>query len=267
MLLSVVVTCYQDSHSLDLVLAGFARQTWQKFDLHVVNDGGARELSDVADKYQGQLDIYYHYLEPQTSKFRLAAARNLGIRHCRSDDRILVVDGDCVPARDLVERHVAYGSQDVVICGRRKHVDQRKVESLSVEIEDLEPFVVADDRRFEMDFGVYRAMCRLLRTGQRRFELPHWRAAWGFQQSFPTRRLEQTGGYWERFNVYGGEDQELAWRMRGAGCKLWADFDCLVYHLDHDQRSLETGYRWIIRESQRLGGIQRNGSPLLRRSP
>lgn len=244
--LSVVIVTYNDDKALRRCLDSIWRETDEEelpLDLIVVDDGGNTDSRKVVeDQNRGW---QWFYLSPASDQFRLSAARNLGLRHARGD-RVLCLDGDCMARPDMLKQHRLVFA-DEVRCGLRTHLPW-----------DARP--IRPDERFHLRGGPYaQSHAGLASKTRKPFEISY-RAAWGFQMSFPRELAMSIGGFNEEFQEYGGEDQEFAGRMRQAGCRLLLDPLAMCYHSDHPKRKGS----WIQRVQQSLQNPSpiRNGGPL-----
>lgn len=226
----IIITTYNKPRELRLSLDGFTRQTRTDFKVHVVNDGGDC-VESIVGQFSHKLDIDYHFFGPVTSEFRLAAARNVGLRHCQGE-RVLVHDGDVVPGPDLVAIHAGYGDQLAIVGSNRIGVDYADWRDLD-DTTNIAAFaqgvrIVAPGRQC-----IWEIVCLPKWDAERNFSIDPYRDAWGPSISVPTQPVKTIGGYWEEFVGWGGEDAELAMRLGRMGCRTLIRPDALVYHLDH----------------------------------
>lgn len=233
--LSVVVPIYDKIPELRMMLDGFARQTDPEFDLHLVNDGGLPQMGDVVTGYADRIsNLYYHYLTPATQDFRAAATRQLGLyRSC--NDRILNIDGDCIPADNLVAGHKSCDDPSAFILGHRYHCfgDPLRETAPSCEA-DIRQHICREDSRWKKGPGFETRR----QHGTYRFKIgKHYGLAWSCHISYSAEFACRVGGWDTQFVGYGEEDIDFAGRMCMAGqanFEVW--FDLTVYHVDHPER-------------------------------
>jgi glycosyltransferase involved in cell wall biosynthesis len=175
---SVVLTTYDDDHRLELSLSGYAAQSVKDFELWVVNDGGPRtggidQTRLLVESFRPQLDVHYLYLEPESAEFRLASARNLGIRQAQAKT-LIISDGDCVPHPDLVQILTHYARDDRLLLGVRKLIPFDAIATLtSADLPKLPDLVWQDDERLGFLGETVQETFRSLKDST----LP---TAWGF---------------------------------------------------------------------------------------
>ena len=57
---SIIVPVYNRPDEVDELLESLTTQTFQDFDVILVEDGSSKPCKDVADKYSDKLDIHYY---------------------------------------------------------------------------------------------------------------------------------------------------------------------------------------------------------------
>lgn len=274
-MLSVIIPTYNETKALDLVLDGFAHQTDKDFIIHIIDDGGDIPLDTIIKKHK--LNITLYYLQPQSPLFRAGAARNLGIRECRTD-RILFHDHDSVPSPNVVAEHAKYGDQKLIICSNRQYIPQ---EQWPTAADSIEIAKLAMGNRISISIQQSRIKGQItnVRNADCNAELylrdiydPNkggiyhaWEDVWGCSMSMPCTLLKSIGGYWEEFVGWGGEDVELGMRMVAAGCRVVLRPDINTYHLNHPRRNKTAQWDRIdtlLAQSMAMPTLIRNGGPL-----
>lgn len=259
--LSVVIVTYNAPEQLRACLRYLRRSLWATDEVIVVDDGGSVSGVDriVEEVLQGQPASWrYHYHGPTTTQFRLAAARNIGLRYA-SRSRVLCLDGDCLPDASMLSYH-RHITPFVLLCGLREHIKTPVAEINALPVQDSFSTLGArePDERYRLKGGVYQRSYELLKANK--YGSVHYRACWGFQMSFPLHTACAIGGFNEEFETYGGEDQEFAGRMQQTGLLLDIDPRAICYHLAHPRRSGD--WQRQVAESLERKSPMRNGGPL-----
>lgn len=242
--LDVIIITYEANQQLELCLEGFCNQDDPDFKVYVVNDGGTFTTDKVVGNYANRLKIEYLYLDPPSKEFRLSRARNLGLSRCTAD-RILTIDGDCIPSRFVTAKHKMAGRAPIVLSGMRRHLPESCWEKLTKEaVKDVESLKWNPEYRHEHghEFQIQAFQ-----------ETRYHGACWGMHVSFPRLLLQKVGGWNERFVGYGAEDEELCVRMVRKGAIIVYRPDLFVYHLDHPLRSGDPASRKLYRETVHNG--------------
>lgn len=235
--LTVVIPVYNRVDLLDRTIAGLRNQTLpsDRFDVRVADDGSSEDVAGVVASHADSLPIT---LVHQTHDgFGLAKARNLGAAEAQGDV-LVFLDADCIPAPNLLERHVFWQSRasNLVVAGTRRDIDStafspRDIASARAKLadavgdaDDNGGYIPNDWRR-----AVFRKTRKLL-LGDAGF-----RAAIGANLSVRRDRFEAVGGYSEDFDRWGGEDTEFNWRVWNDGAFFVPDTLAMAYHqVQHD---------------------------------
>jgi GT2 family glycosyltransferase len=235
---SVVITSYNDDKRLRLTLWGWAGQSVKDFELNVVDDGGDTpgETQRLVLSFARYMKVSYSYLQPSKKAmggqiFRLSAARNLGIRRS-SGETLVISDGDTIPAPNVVSVMLGSARPDRVLIGIRKRLPMHAVNTVTpAHLTRLETLVYQDDERLT------NPQLRALFLSLRDSRVDGWGLCWGCLFAAPLGTVKALGGFDERFQSWGGEDEDMAERLaRGKGLGFHAVPEAVVYHLDHPSR-------------------------------
>ncbi|GIV37269.1 MAG: hypothetical protein KatS3mg032_1648 [Cyclobacteriaceae bacterium] len=88
---SVVVPVYNRPDELRELLESLTRQTYQNFEVLVVEDGSSDRCDTVVQQYSNRLAVQYLY-KPNTGP---GPSRNFGFAHARGE-YFVVFDSDCI---------------------------------------------------------------------------------------------------------------------------------------------------------------------------
>ncbi|HUB05543.1 MAG TPA: glycosyltransferase [Myxococcales bacterium] len=253
----VIVTTYEQPRYLELVLLALERQSAREFGLVVADDGSGHETREVVERARKRRPVLHLW------------QRNRGFRKCRALNRavaaataeyLVFLDGDSLPRRDWLARHLAAAAPGRYLAGRLVRFDR-----------DLSGRVVAAD----VESG---------RFARRGFLWREWRAghlAQKPQYAFVPAALgaalfRRDGGSWTGANCsawradvlavngfderlgYGFEDTDFGWRLGLHGVRRRSvRYAALAFHLDHDRswrdEAAMAKHRALAEESLRLG--------------
>jgi len=113
---SIIIPVYNRPDEIDELLESLTSQTYQNFEVIVVEDGSQNICDHVAEKYIHELDISYYFKKNEGQGF----ARNYGYDRAKGD-YFIVFDSDCMlPPNYLKEVNIyldkhyldAYGGPD-----------------------------------------------------------------------------------------------------------------------------------------------------------
>lgn len=213
---SVIVAHYEQPGELARTLAALSMQDYPRALLEIVvaDDGSAGDVH-VPDGV---------ILARQEDRgFRLASARNLGVR-ASSGDVLCFLDADTAPEPGYVRALTRLPAllPEAVTVGRRRHADFSGL-AHDVPVLDAvagrelpEPLWLADEY----------ARSRDLRDADDR----SYRFAIGAVVACSRRLFDEVGGFDESFSTYGGEDWEWAHRMWQAGAVLAHVSTAVAWH-------------------------------------
>jgi len=100
-LVSVVITCYNYGHFLQTAIESVLNQSFQDFEMIVVNDGSTDNTDDVMHKYSGLKNL--KYINQKNSG--QAVAKNVGIKNS-SGKFIAFLDADDLWTKDKLEKQM-----------------------------------------------------------------------------------------------------------------------------------------------------------------
>lgn len=204
---SVVIPAYNRSTTLRRTLDSLAAQNPDspRFDVHVADDGSEEDIRSVVEATSG-IEVHYHRRDGEG--FGAGQARNLAAR-AATGDIVVFLDSDCLVEPDFVLGHASWhaaGGKTVVIGGRTRGV-----------------------MGSEDDLADYRKRLRR-RTAGLQHGSEMFRSFVTANVSLPLDLFREVGGFDERFHRWGGEDNELGWRLWSAGATFLDAEEVSVTH-------------------------------------
>jgi glycosyltransferase involved in cell wall biosynthesis len=234
-LVSVVITTYNRSDTLLMVLAGLALQTDQNFEV-IVADDGSRDMhrdailqSDVARKLH-----ITHVWHPDVG-FTASSIRNRGVA-ASSGSYIIFMDGDCVPEVDFISRHKALAEPGFFVNGSRVLLSEaltQRVLTLSEPICGRSALYWIGQRLqgnaskltglLRLPDGAFRVKRQFSWKGIRSCNLGTWK-----------KDFECVDGFDESFVGWGHEDADFVLRLHNSGVARKNGYCATeVFHLWH----------------------------------
>lgn len=239
--IEVIIPTYDDFDRLSLALWGYTQQTFDDFLIHVVNDGGNEDIHGVIKKFPN-LNIQYHFVPPITEKYRPSLTRNSALPSVKSP-RVICTDTDIIPGPDLVESHLRFGGDPLIVVGRRCEIEEssipdlrKKNDSGTLSYDDLHIF--KDDYRAENDRPwVKFCGCSWDAEFDDMYSAIAW-DCWSCNISYQTEGIKYLGGFCVGFDCrWGGEDTDLAMRLIKYGHGVVGLYDVRGYHMNHPLRA------------------------------
>lgn len=222
---AVVVSTYEQPRALDLALRAWSRQRMAPSSVVVADDGSGPATRAVVERWGAvhvRLERGEGFGKCRVVNAAVVRARALGASW------LLFTDGDCLPARDLLARHLAERRPARFIAGG--------VVRLSREASEMLRDRDVDTGGFERMGGNKPRYVLPRPLGHLLDRLQHRRAPWkGGNSSAWIDDIVRVGGYDERFG-WGLEDNELGERLQNAGVRGFSiRYTAPVYHLWHER--------------------------------
>jgi glycosyltransferase involved in cell wall biosynthesis len=238
--ITVIIPVFNAVRALELVLAGYLRQSRRDFEVCIADDGSGPEMIGFLKDLALQAFFPMRHVSQLDEGFRKARIVNQAVRTTAAP-YLIFADADCIPHSGFVQEHWQRRESRTVLCGRRVHLDPGMSEGLTRKD-------ILDGRLERMTAA--RLLEALLRRGghwdegvliRNRF-LHRWinyktPTLLGSNFSLEKSLFEEINGYNEDFEGYGGEDTELEYRLRLAGVRFrWVRHLAIQYHLHHPPR-------------------------------
>jgi GT2 family glycosyltransferase len=227
---SVIIPHFEAPKELERTLAGLARQTYPMELVEVViADDGSRPV--LAPAPGDSRDLRIKVVHQERRGFGAPRARNLGAGHA-SGDIVLFLDGDMVPERQLIEAHARWHHtiDYAVVFGLRYHVAFANASP-----EQIAEAVGADEIDALVEEGDIRTVdwidWHLERTDWLRAPATDlWRLTSSGNLSMYRDFFHAAGGFDESFTQWGGEDNELGYRLYNQGAVVVPDRAATAWH-------------------------------------
>jgi glycosyltransferase involved in cell wall biosynthesis len=201
---SIIVPVYNRPQEVEELLESLVLQSYQNFEVILVEDGSTLTSQQVAEKFQHQLTLHYLF----KSNSGPGPSRNFGFQHARGE-YFVIFDSDCIIPPDYFQ---------AVEEGLRTH--------------KLDAWGGPD--RAHQDFTILQramgyTMASVLTTGGIRGgkKSVGWFQPRSFNMGLSRKVFERTNGF--LFDRY-AEDIEFSIRMKQEGFKVGLIPDAFVYH-------------------------------------
>lgn len=217
-IISVIIPTYNRSQLLDYTLHSLCNQTLhvKKFEVIIADDGSRDDTAHVVEKYGDKLNIKYVFQEDQG--YRVASARNLGIRQATGKIIALIDSGILLSERCLEEHlqsHMA-NALPVAVIGYVYGFDQEN--NNEKELQSMIYHKVPD-----ITINAFKAKCKFLDLREECYlkyqddikDLPApWAFFWTCNVSILSESLSKSGLFDQNFDGYWGvEDHEMGYRL------------------------------------------------------
>jgi glycosyltransferase involved in cell wall biosynthesis len=246
--LTVVVSTYAWPEALDLALRALADVVDPGVEVIVADDGSGPETMDVVRRWRDPLGKRLRVVRQEDESWRLARLRNLAALAARGE-YLVFLDGDCLVRRGFVDAVRRAALPGWFLAGKRLHLSRalsRRVLETQLPLWRWSaarwlvhaPSEVFTSHREAGSLGTLlpvRDRRRPWKAGQPDFRPPY--DAYGFFFGVHREDFERANGFDMRFVGWGGEDVELATRLRRFGLRCgWPGPQATLVHLWHPVR-------------------------------
>lgn len=254
----VVFTTYNRPHDLARVLAGYARQTWNRFEIVIADDGSGSETRDCIERARREWNLDIRHVWHEDIGFRKCRILNRAIVESGAD-YLIFTDGDCIPHPQFVAGHIALAQPGFFVSGGCIRLGESATRAITPA--DVLQGNAFDSRWLQSQGETGLNLRKLLLCS------PPWhnvmnsitttRPTWnGHNASTWRDEVLAVNGFDERLG-YGGLDREFGERLERCGMKgIQARYSLICLHLDHPRpyraREIIAANRQIRRENARL---------------
>ena len=237
MTVSVVVATYEWPEALDAVLRGLADQSDRDFEVVVADDGSGPATAELLGAWSAHLPL--RHVRQEDDGYRLARVRNLGAREA-GGELLVFMDGDVVPRRHFVRAMRSAAVPGWFVAGKRLLLGRELTARV---LADQVPVQRWSFPHWALHYEQARPL-RALTPRDRRLPgrdglpefVPH-ADGYGFLLGLSRGDFERVNGYDARFTEWGGEDVDMAIRLRRAGLRCgWPGPQGTLLHLWHETR-------------------------------
>ncbi len=236
---SVIISIYNNYSFIELVLAGFERQTNKNFEIILADDGSKKEVVDKINAYIKQSTLKIKHIWHEDEGWRKNEILNQAIKKSDSD-YIIFIDGDCIPHKKFVAEHLFNKEPNITLAGRRSNLSKYVSDRLTYE--NVRKGIL------ERKFAILGILLKSVIGGS------HLENAIYFKNNFIRKKINkktkgvlgsnfslhksnilEINGFDERYKKPAiGEDTDFEYRLKNAGKKIkLIKHLAIQYHLFH----------------------------------
>ncbi|MFD2159516.1 glycosyltransferase family 2 protein [Rubritalea tangerina] len=234
MKVAVIISTYNWPEALNLCLASLAQQNHKPDEVIIGDDGSRADTKEVIDRWRSKLTIYHEWQED--SGFRLARSRNLTLRKVTAE-YVICIDGDMVLHPDFVSDHLSFAKKGSFVQGSRVLLN-----------DDFSKQIMSSSQPWRwntklIEGGVLGNRNNLIRKPlltrliglQAKESAKNTRTC---NMAFWREDLYAVNGFDNRYEGWGREDSDLAWRLVNYGVKRRKlKFSAVALHIYHPEVS------------------------------
>ena len=236
-LISVVVTTYNRSDALALVLTGLKAQSDPCFEVIVADDGSTADHRAVVQAASRRLGLKLAHVWHPDIGFTASQVRNLGVA-AACGDYIVFLDGDCVPEVDFVAQHRKLMQHGYFVNGSRVLLAPELTDEL-LSTPHSPIGLTASYWLRQRWAGHASKLTGLLRLPDGRFRCHpkfRWKGIRSCNLAVWRDDYQKLNGFDETFVGWGHEDADFVLRLHNAGLVRKNGFCATeVFHLWHSE--------------------------------
>jgi glycosyltransferase involved in cell wall biosynthesis len=258
-LISLVVTTYNRSDALELVVNALQHQTDTNFEIIIADDGSNLEHRTLIARIGQASSISFKHVWHPDVGFTASKVRNLGVANARGK-YIILLDGDCVHEMDFVSRHRSLREEGTFVNGSRVLLSELFTHQLLSET----PQIASRSSLFWLRQGLrgnsnkLAPRLRLPDFALRRQKRFVWKGIRSCNMGVWRSDYEAVNGFDETFVGWGHEDADFVLRLHNAGLiRKNGFFSTEVYHLWHKEsvRTYENDNSAKVRMRMKTGQL------------
>jgi cellulose synthase/poly-beta-1,6-N-acetylglucosamine synthase-like glycosyltransferase len=237
MLLSLIISTYQNIPALQLIFQALERQSFKDFEVVVAEDDNLSATQDFIEDAQRQYSFPIQHSRQPDKGFRKCMALNEAVKMAKCDYLVLI-DGDCIPHQHFLSQHYKHRKKRTVLYGRRVMLSEQLTNHLYQHLDEKPNFSMLNllrSRCTRLDCAMYLPMIPSGREGANT-------GIWGCNWSIHKKDIVAVNGFDEDYQEPGiGEDTDIEWRLVANHCDLvYVKFQAIQYHLYHPLHYTDT---------------------------
>lgn len=224
---ALLISTYNWTEALELVLKSALLQTVLPNEILIADDGSKEETKQLIEQFQLKSSIPIRHFWQEDKGFRKSKILNKAIAQTNAG-YIIQVDGDCIMHKNFIEDHLNEAQKGVYLYGSRVNV--------------LPDFVDAVFQKKKINFNLFS---KEIKNKTRSLHLPFLSQSYkkhrgiskkfrGCNVSYWREDFIAINGYNEDFEGWGREDSDLVIRMGNKGVLAKRlRYAGIVYHIHH----------------------------------
>ena len=253
-MISIIISFYKDLDNLELLLLALQQQSYCDFEVIVAEDDNMQQTINFLQIQREKNNFPILHVNQEDIGFRKCKILNKALT-VSSGNKIVFLDGDCIPHRHLLKEYNLFISEGVFCTGRRVMLSKK----LSEKVKETHNLSLLSFFNCLL-YGVEGELKRSLYFPWLKLNKGNKRGLLGCNMGGCKSDLLLVNGFDEDYQLHAtGEDSDLEWRLRACGIKIQTVFyQCITYHLfhkkSHDGNSPEqVNNRLLMATKQKAG--------------
>ena len=231
---SLIITTYNWSDALELVLKSVKNQVILPTEVIVADDGSTNKTKQLVESFQNNFPVPLKHIWHEDKGFRRSVVLNLAISKTDSD-YIIQLDGDCIIHKNFVGDHLNSIEKGTYLFGSRVNIQEPFLTSFfknkTITFSYLAKGIKKRNRNIHWPLlgEILYKRNNMLSEKLRGCNLSYWKAD-----------FLKVNGYNEDMTGWGREDSEFVIRMLNNGILgKRLKYKAIIYHIWHKENSKE----------------------------
>jgi glycosyltransferase involved in cell wall biosynthesis len=215
-MVSIIICFYERLSHLKCCLDSLALQTQDFDEIVITDDGSSTATVNILKQLIKKYDFAIRHVWQEKNGFRVAAARNNGIKNSKGD-YLIFFDCDMLILPGTVKKHTNEAKRKRFIAGNCKYLSQQQTEQIftsPISAEIMEKFYnELPETNLLKEHHKFKKRTFFIRLSL----MSPKKQSLGGHFSIHREDIESVNGYDENFVGWGGEDENLGIRLASAG--------------------------------------------------
>ena len=228
---SLIITTYNWSEALELVLLSILEQTVLPSEIVIADDGSTSKTKELIDNYRQKFTTPLIHIWQEDNGFRASSIRNKAIAKANGD-YIILIDGDMILDRYFIEDHLKNAKTNYFIQGGRVLLSKKKSTKV-IQHKQINFFSLEKGLQNRKN-SIHSTIVSNIFSNQKKT----LKGIKTCNFSFFKKDALLVNGFNESFIGWGREDSEFVARLYNNGVnRQTIKFNCIAYHIWHNENS------------------------------
>lgn len=233
---SVIITTYNWPTALEKVISSLAQQTLKPKEIIIADDGSKPDTADLINSTKFK-PLNLKHIWQEDHGFQAARIRNKAVASAQGD-YLIFLDGDCIPLKNFIARHVKLAQSGAFVAGNRILLSEKLTCNILQNSIDIASWRISDWLKAKQNGDCNRLMPLLCLPFPRLIMARSWHNAKTCNLAVWKEDFIAVNGFDETYQGWGYEDSDLVIRLLKNGLKRKEGrFAVPVVHLWHPPQS------------------------------
>jgi len=245
MIVSIIITTYNSSDFLELVLKSISYQAFKPDEIIIADDGSKKEIVNINKNNLEKLNLPYKYIWQKDNGFKAALIRNKAILASKGD-YIIGIDGDMILHPEFIKDHLKNAKKNRYIQGGRVLITQNKTKQI-LKTKNINLSFFSKGIKNKKNAVHSYLLSKIFSKVKNNLE-----GSKTCNFSIYKEDILKINGFNNEFIGWGREDSEfLARFLNNGGERFNLKFNAIAYHLYHNEshKKISSKNEMILKET------------------